>query len=101
MLNTDATEYGGSGVGNFGAVRAEAKPWHGRPASAVLTVPPLAALWLVHDKSDDKSDGQTPPRPASVIAKAQTQGGERRRWTRDCKRRHLSTNRSRPTPRSR
>ncbi|MGL4172759.1 MAG: 1,4-alpha-glucan branching protein GlgB [Actinomycetota bacterium] len=46
VLNTDATQYGGSGVGNFGEVHAEDQPHHGRPASALLTVPPLAALWL-------------------------------------------------------
>ena len=49
VLNTDAADYGGSGVGNLGGVDAVAKPWHGRPASAELTVPPLAVLWLVQD----------------------------------------------------
>jgi 1,4-alpha-glucan branching enzyme len=46
ILNTDASEYGGSGVGNFGAVEATDTPWAGRPASAELTLPPLAGLWL-------------------------------------------------------
>jgi 1,4-alpha-glucan branching enzyme len=46
VLNTDAEAYGGSGVGNLGAVYAEMLPWHDRPASAVLRVPPLGALWL-------------------------------------------------------
>jgi 1,4-alpha-glucan branching enzyme len=46
VINTDAGIYGGSGVGNLGSVEATAKPWHGRPASATLTVPPLGALWL-------------------------------------------------------
>ncbi len=49
VLNTDATEYGGSGVGNLGSVIADVGPWHGRPASAVITVPPLAAVWLRHE----------------------------------------------------
>jgi 1,4-alpha-glucan branching enzyme len=49
VINTDATDYGGSGVGNMGLVEAVDVPWHGRPASAVLSVPPLAMLWLVHD----------------------------------------------------
>jgi hypothetical protein len=31
------------------------EPWHGRPASAVISVPPLAALWLVHDGSAGSS----------------------------------------------
>ncbi|MET4582031.1 1,4-alpha-glucan branching enzyme [Conyzicola nivalis] len=46
LINTDATEFGGSGVGNFGAVVATDEPWGGRPASAELTLPPLAGLWL-------------------------------------------------------
>jgi 1,4-alpha-glucan branching enzyme len=50
VLNTDAELYGGSGVGNLGAVTAEELSWHGRPASAQLRVPPLAAVWLVPEE---------------------------------------------------
>jgi 1,4-alpha-glucan branching enzyme len=46
VLNTDAAVYGGSGVGNMGAIEAVPEPWHGKPASAVITVPPLGVLWL-------------------------------------------------------
>jgi 1,4-alpha-glucan branching enzyme len=46
ILNTDAAEYGGSGVGNLGSVVAVAEPWGGRPASAEVTLPPLAGIWL-------------------------------------------------------
>jgi 1,4-alpha-glucan branching enzyme len=46
VLNTDAQVYGGSGVGNFGGVEAGDAPWHGLPASATLSLPPLGALWL-------------------------------------------------------
>ncbi|MGA0010911.1 MAG: 1,4-alpha-glucan branching protein GlgB [Candidatus Nanopelagicales bacterium] len=46
ILNTDATEYGGSGVGNMGAVMAEGEPWHGRPTSTDVTLPPLATVWF-------------------------------------------------------
>jgi 1,4-alpha-glucan branching enzyme len=46
VINTDAETYGGSGVGNLGGVEAQAVPWHGRPASVELRVPPLGALWL-------------------------------------------------------
>jgi 1,4-alpha-glucan branching enzyme len=46
VLNTDATIYNGAGAGNFGAVEATADPWHGRPASAEMVLPPLAALWF-------------------------------------------------------
>ena len=46
VLNTDAEIYGGSGVGNLGGVEAVAEPWHGRPASATIALPPLGVLWL-------------------------------------------------------
>jgi 1,4-alpha-glucan branching enzyme len=46
MLNTDASDYGGSGLGNLGGVQAEATPSHGMPASATLLIPPLATLYL-------------------------------------------------------
>lgn len=46
VLNTDATIYNGAGLGNLGSVEATAQPWHGRPASAVMSLPPLAALWF-------------------------------------------------------
>jgi 1,4-alpha-glucan branching enzyme len=46
VLNTDATLYNGSGIGNLGAVEATDEPWHGRPASAVMVLPPLAMLWF-------------------------------------------------------
>ncbi|AYF98629.1 1,4-alpha-glucan branching protein GlgB [Protaetiibacter intestinalis] len=47
LLNSDAAEFGGSGVGNYGRVTATATPWHDLPASVELTLPPLAALYLV------------------------------------------------------
>jgi 1,4-alpha-glucan branching enzyme len=46
LLNSDALEYGGTGVGNLGGVHAEEEPVHGRPYSLRLTLPPLAALFL-------------------------------------------------------
>ena len=46
LLNSDAREYGGSGMGNLGGIHAEAVPAHGRPFSLKLTLPPLAALFL-------------------------------------------------------
>ncbi|MCD1145858.1 1,4-alpha-glucan branching protein GlgB [Kocuria sp. LUK] len=46
VLNTDAEHFGGSGVGNLGKVVAEEGAHNGKPASAVLTVPPLAVLYL-------------------------------------------------------
>ncbi len=46
VLNTDADIYNGTGIGNYGAVEATDEPWHGRPASAMMVLPPLAALWF-------------------------------------------------------
>ncbi|WP_422745846.1 1,4-alpha-glucan branching protein GlgB [Mycobacterium sp. WMMD1722] len=46
VLNTDATSYNGGGAGNYGAVYATDEPWHGRPASAAMVLPPLSALWF-------------------------------------------------------
>ncbi len=46
ILNTDAGVYGGSNVGNAGAVMAEPIPWHGLPYSISLKLPPLGALWF-------------------------------------------------------
>jgi len=44
LLNSDATLYGGSGIGNAGGVQAEDVPSHGRPCRLVLTLPPLAMV---------------------------------------------------------
>jgi 1,4-alpha-glucan branching enzyme len=51
LLNTDAADYGGSGVGNFGGVEAQAQPCHGHPYSVELAIPPLGALWLQAEAS--------------------------------------------------
>ena len=45
-LNSDAVEYGGSGVGNYGGQEARPKGAHGRPFSLELTLPPLGAIIL-------------------------------------------------------
>ncbi|HEV8388926.1 MAG TPA: 1,4-alpha-glucan branching protein GlgB [Dongiaceae bacterium] len=47
-LNTDAATYGGSGMGNLGAVMAEQVSSHGRPFSASFTLPPLSTLYFQH-----------------------------------------------------
>jgi 1,4-alpha-glucan branching enzyme len=45
-LNTDSRYYGGSNVGNGGAIRAEKIAAHGMAFSLSLTLPPLATLIL-------------------------------------------------------
>ncbi len=49
-LNTDAGLYGGSDVGNLGAVEADDVTWHGQPCSAEITLPPLAVVWFVPER---------------------------------------------------
>ncbi|GAB1821998.1 1,4-alpha-glucan branching protein GlgB [Herbidospora sp. RD11066] len=46
VLNTDAYEYAGSGVGNLGGVVATEVERHGLPYSVRLRVPPLGTVWL-------------------------------------------------------
>ncbi len=46
-LNTDSTFYGGSDVGNMGGLEPEPIPWHNQPVSALVTLPPLAAVWFI------------------------------------------------------
>jgi len=43
-INSDAKDYGGSGIGNAGAVDAEPHPMHGHAYSLRLQLPPLGAL---------------------------------------------------------
>jgi len=44
LLNSDSRYYGGSDLGNDGVLTASAESWMGRPASLVLTLPPLAGI---------------------------------------------------------
>jgi 1,4-alpha-glucan branching enzyme len=48
-LNSDAKEYGGSGMGNFGAIEAAPLPAHGQYHSLSVRLPPLAMLVLTPD----------------------------------------------------
>jgi 1,4-alpha-glucan branching enzyme len=48
VLNSDAELYGGSGTGNLGGVASTNVPFHGRPHSISLTLPPLAVVVLQH-----------------------------------------------------
>ncbi|KPM57297.1 glycogen branching protein [Frankia sp. R43] len=49
ILNTDAIDYDGGGMGNLGAVTATPVSAHGLPASAELTLPPLGTIWFLYD----------------------------------------------------
>jgi len=48
-LNTDASLYGGGDRGNMGGVTADGPAWHGQPQSADITIPPLSAIFLIHE----------------------------------------------------
>lgn len=49
ILNSDAREYAGGGLGCQGGVMAEPIPRHGLPYSLDITLPPLAAVFLKFD----------------------------------------------------
>ncbi|MEZ5203125.1 MAG: alpha amylase C-terminal domain-containing protein [Acidimicrobiales bacterium] len=63
VLNTDSEHYGGSGVGNLGAVIATDDPLDGQPCFRAIALPPLAVVWL-----GDLAMGRAPQRPAASIA---------------------------------
>jgi 1,4-alpha-glucan branching enzyme len=49
LLNSDAEAYWGSGQGNYGGVEADPEPWHGRPYSLRLHLPPLSMVLLKNE----------------------------------------------------
>jgi 1,4-alpha-glucan branching enzyme len=46
-LNSDATDYGGTGQGNLGGLEALPYSVHGRPRALNLNLPPLGCLFLI------------------------------------------------------
>ena len=51
LLNSDSMYFGGSNLGNGLGVPSEPEAWQGRPHSIVITVPPLAVVFLKPDSS--------------------------------------------------
>ena len=49
ILNSDAAAYGGGDVGNLGGVDTVPGETHGQSQSALVTLPPLAAVYLRWD----------------------------------------------------
>ena len=49
ILNTDSEFYRGSNVGNQGLIESQEIGSHQRPHSLVLTIPPLATLYLLRE----------------------------------------------------
>jgi len=58
VLNSDWVKYGGSGVAN-GAVWAEKVAWHSQPCSLVLTLPPLATVYLRWEAGGEEGEENT------------------------------------------
>jgi 1,4-alpha-glucan branching enzyme len=52
LLNSDVEAYGGSGVGNLGGTHSVPVPFHGRPHSLNLTLPPLGMLVLRYETDE-------------------------------------------------
>ena len=46
LVNTDASEFGGSGVELANSLTTKDEPLHGQQYSALVTLPPMATLWL-------------------------------------------------------
>jgi 1,4-alpha-glucan branching enzyme len=46
ILNSDSREYWGSNLGNAGGVQSVDMPWHGKPCSVDIIIPPLAVLYF-------------------------------------------------------
>lgn len=46
VLNTDTGLYGGGDIRNADPLKPEPVPYHGRPSSIGLTLPPLATVWF-------------------------------------------------------
>ena len=56
ILNSDASVYGGSGVGNFGFTESQNIPMHGLENSVEMTLPPLGCIILKNGTGDMNED---------------------------------------------
>jgi 1,4-alpha-glucan branching enzyme len=46
ILNSESNLYGGSNLGNSGGRHSEPIPWHGKPYSIEIVIPPLGVLYF-------------------------------------------------------
>lgn len=65
VLNSDADEYAGSGVGSAGPLRTEEHNWMNRPHSLVLTLPPLGGIVLKRVPATVPQQEETPGEAAT------------------------------------
>ena len=87
ILNSDATIYGGSGMGNMGAASTVPEPCHGRPHALVCTLPPLSILAFKLESPPApclpgtvavREDARKPGQPVIVQTGAATKSGSTR-----------------------
>jgi 1,4-alpha-glucan branching enzyme len=84
VLNTDSAYYAGTNTVHVNSAEAEGQPWQAQPYSALVDLPPLAALWFVSPpkESPDESkatgpaattttQGATPTPPAEAATAAE------------------------------
>ena len=74
LANSDAAEYGGSGLGNLGGIESTPVPSHGRVASLTLTLPPLSMVVLGGERarSSVRSPRPVPGSPGPMSAPSGT-----------------------------
>jgi 1,4-alpha-glucan branching enzyme len=58
IFNSDSVWYGGSNLGNSGALTVERQSWQNQPVSACLTLPPLGCV--VFKRKQNKAQASTP-----------------------------------------
>ena len=68
-LNTDSTEFGGSGVTNEGIIPCEEIPMHGAAQSISITIPPLATVYFKPAAKKKAAKKRTPRKKAQPAAK--------------------------------
>jgi len=56
ILNSDAPDYGGTGVGNLGCVTTEDYGWHWRPYCLTVALPPLGAVFFKYEGKNKPSE---------------------------------------------
>jgi 1,4-alpha-glucan branching enzyme len=49
IINSDASEYGGSGMGNMGTVESHPVPYHDEDDSINILIPPLAVIMFTKE----------------------------------------------------
>ena len=67
VFNSDAEEFGGSGVKNEGTLHTEDVSWHDREQSLVITVPPMATIYLRHKDTLPFVKRSTPEEETEVL----------------------------------